>query len=308
MRASVVPIVLLLLSSAVASASPPPYTDADIVALDISGTLLAPAEMVSQVAQDLTAIRAAYPGWIAGVDYVQARSNWVPGMILVKLTPQAWADYLAGTYTGLDALNAQYGPVSIGIVSSPGHLLKLEFQAVYNSALLDDIYTPASGVEFAEPNFVYGDGSDIISSQVGSYTFKRGWGDCPAGCTYNHYWDFTVSNGIVTLVRQYGNPTLASVGDTPAPAALLVGNAPNPFNNHTDVTFRVATQTQVQLWIYDATGRLVKNLHDDTMSPGAYATTWDGTNDAGQRVASGVYFCRLSARGATQTRKLLMVR
>jgi hypothetical protein len=46
-----------------------------------------------------------------------------------------------------------------------------------------------------------------MASVVGSYTFKHGWGDCGAGCQLTRYWDFTVTEGVVQLVNEYGSPT-----------------------------------------------------------------------------------------------------
>jgi hypothetical protein len=288
-------------------ASPPPYGDADVLALEISDSLLAPGIVVSQISQDLDAIHTAFPGWVDGVDGIQVRPDWFPGVIVVQMTPQAWADYEGGVFEEFNALNAQYGPVTISPIAL-NYTLQLEFAALYHPVVLASIYAQTAGIIYAGPNSLGGDGSDITSSQVGRYLFKRGWGDCPSGCTYKHFWDFQVTNGNVTLLNEYGDPTLSGVGDTPSPAALLVGNTPNPFDNTTDVAYRVASPTHVQLRVYDASGRRVKDLRDGMVPPGAYTANWDGTDEAGHRVASGVYFCRLLASGVTQTHKMLVIR
>jgi hypothetical protein len=299
--------VIIGLLAATSNASPPPYTDADILALEISDSLIAPAAMVSQISQDLAAIRAAYPGWVAGVDYVYARANWIPGEIIVQMTVQGWTDYQNGTFTAFNALNTQYGPVTFQAIALPRTLL-LQYPVPYHPVLLSSIYAQVGGIAYAEPNYIYGDGSDITSSQVGRYLFKRGWGDCPSGCIYKHYWDFQVVGGTVTLLSQYGSPTLADVGDMPTLPVRLMGNVPNPFDNATDVAYEVERATDVQLRIYDAAGRLVKSLQDGPASRGSHTSRWDGTDQAGRRVASGVYFVNLVAGGGTQSRKMIVIR
>ena len=80
--------------------------------------------------------------------------------------------------------------------------------------VLASSYAQVEGIEFAEESDFYVDGDDITSQQVGMYTFKRGWGDCSAGCTNEHFWEFAVSGGNVTLLAEYGTP-ITGVGDTP---------------------------------------------------------------------------------------------
>jgi len=288
-------------------ASPPPSTDADILALEISDSLIAPAAMVSQISQDLVAIHTAYPGWIHGVDDIHARPSWVPGEIIVQMTTQGWTDYQNGVFTEFNNLNAQYGPVSFEAIGLQRTIL-LAFDTLYHPVVLSSIYGQVTGIAFAQPNHIFGDGSDITSTQVGRYLFKRGWGDCPSGCYANHYWNFQVTNGNVTLLSEYGTPTLAGVGDTPTPPAELMGNAPNPFDRTTDVAYRVSSPTLVQLRVYDVAGRLVKSLHEGIAPVGAYTAKWDGTDERGHLVPSGVYFCNLVANNFTQTRKMLVIR
>jgi hypothetical protein len=300
-------VITVLLVATTSIASPPPYSDADVLALEISDSLIAPAAMVSQISQDLAAIHAAYPGWVDGVDDIHARPAWIPGEIMVQMTTQGWTDYQNGVFTAFDNLNALYGPVTFQAVALPRTLL-LMYDQLYNPDGLSSIYAQVAGIAFAQPNYIYGDGSDITSTQVGRYLFKRGWGDCPSGCYANHYWDFQVTNGTVTLLAEWGTPTLAGVGDTPRASAALLGNAPNPFDHATDIAYRVTTATPVQLRVYDVSGRLVKSLHEGIAPRGAYTVSWDGTDQAGHRAPSGVYFCSMVSNGVTQTSKMLLIR
>lgn len=87
----------------------------------------------------------------------------------------------------------------------------------------------------------------------------------------------------------------------------LKQNFPNPFNPTTNIEFQVANNEFVELKIYDVSGRLVKTLITENRNAGAYSISWDATNDAGIRVASGMYFYRLQAGSLVQTRKMVLM-
>ena len=89
----------------------------------------------------------------------------------------------------------------------------------------------------------------------------------------------------------------------------LVGNTPNPFNPRTVVRFDLATGGKAQLCIYDTSGRLVRTLVDDAMTPGPHRATWDGTDDQGRRLPAGVYWSQLSAPdGYTSSKRMVIIR
>jgi hypothetical protein len=83
---------------------------------------------------------------------------------------------------------------------------------------------------------------------------------------------------------------------------------PNPFNPSTTITFSLAEPTNARLAIYDASGALGRTLVNGNLSGGAHRVLWNGLNDFGVPVASGVYFCRITANRETSTKKLLLLR
>jgi hypothetical protein len=93
-------------------------------------------------------------------------------------------------------------------------------------------------------------------------------------------------------------------------AFSLAQNAPNPFNPSTTIQFSVpeGKAGTVSLKVYDVRGRLVRSLVDATKDAGTYTVFWDGTNENGQKVSSGVYFYRMTAGSFTQTRKMVMLK
>jgi hypothetical protein len=89
----------------------------------------------------------------------------------------------------------------------------------------------------------------------------------------------------------------------------LYENAPNPFNPTTVIRYDVpAGGGRVAIRIYDIKGSLVRTLFDAVQTPGEKRVTWEGTNDRGNLVASGVYFYRLQAPGFTRTRKMILLK
>lgn len=85
------------------------------------------------------------------------------------------------------------------------------------------------------------------------------------------------------------------------PGSFRLGqNYPNPFNPHTIIPFEISETAEVTLSIYDIQGRLVRQLLDHEQISGRVQRKWDGTNDAHQPVAAGVYVYRLTAVGADQ--------
>ena len=92
---------------------------------------------------------------------------------------------------------------------------------------------------------------------------------------------------------------------------LLLQNYPNPFNPETWIPYQLSEDSSVSVSIYDTTGKLVRTLSLGFQSAGFYnsqgrAAYWDGRNEVGESVASGVYFYTLTAGGFTATRKLLI--
>ena len=102
----------------------------------------------------------------------------------------------------------------------------------------------------------------------------------------------------------------AGAGDTFVPTvSSLHQNRPNPFNPVTTVSYDVATPGVVSIRIYNVSGQLVRTLLDEFKGVGRYQAVWDGRNDNGATVTTGVYFYRMTATGfATQTKKMLLLK
>ena len=88
----------------------------------------------------------------------------------------------------------------------------------------------------------------------------------------------------------------------------LSDNFPNPFNPSTNINFSIESYGEASLLIYDALGREVKSLISGTYVPGQYTATWNGTDNNGNEMSSGMYFYKFTSGSFTQTKKMLFVK
>jgi len=100
---------------------------------------------------------------------------------------------------------------------------------------------------------------------------------------------------------------------SPVPGSALVGirldqNHPNPFNPATDIVFSLPSRQHVVLRVFDARGRLVRTLLDAEAGPGTRTVRWDGRNDRGIEIPSGMYLYRMESGGDSQVRKMIMTK
>jgi hypothetical protein len=123
----------------------------------------------------------------------------------------------------------------------------------------------------------------------------------------------TTGEDVYALSTDY----IVAVPDAPGAAPGVPGvaeldqNYPNPFNPVTKIALTLRETARVRLCVYDIAGRLVRMLKDDTLDAGRHELTWDGRDDAGGSVTSGVYFYSLETPavvGRTQSRKMVIIR
>ncbi|MCX5800846.1 MAG: endonuclease [Candidatus Eisenbacteria bacterium] len=95
---------------------------------------------------------------------------------------------------------------------------------------------------------------------------------------------------------------------SPSVVAGLGPIYPNPFNPVTVIRFAIASPGWVELRVYDVAGRPVRTLAEGVRAVGRYDVTWDGRDDIGVPVASGVYMCELRAPGRVETKKMVLLK
>lgn len=94
----------------------------------------------------------------------------------------------------------------------------------------------------------------------------------------------------------------------PVVSNMLLQNYPNPFNPETTISFDLPQTAPANLSIYNVKGQLVKNLVNGNLEFGRHTYVWNGTDNAGQSVPSGLYFYRLTSNGQTENRKMMLLK
>jgi hypothetical protein len=88
----------------------------------------------------------------------------------------------------------------------------------------------------------------------------------------------------------------------------LYQNYPNPFNPTTNIRLDVPEHALGKLIVFDIMGRQVRTLYDGALEAGRYTYTWDGRDNSGSYVSTGMYLCRFSSHSYTATQKMLLMK
>jgi len=181
------------------------------------------------------------------------------------------------------------------------------------------------------PNILYATGGTVGGGSHGDYKAIYGmfrstdggtsWQPFAREIKYGRLAYITVSphDSDILYVGSYGaggfridiSELAAGVEDNESeiPASFsLLQNYPNPFNPETTISYRIDTDNLVSLTIYDVLGKKVRTVIKQYQSAGSYEFQWDGSNDAGSAVGSGVYLCRLNCGGKVEYVKMTVLR
>jgi plastocyanin len=112
-------------------------------------------------------------------------------------------------------------------------------------------------------------------------------------------------NGSVTVEQDPSSAPGEAVSSARAEASLAV--SPNPFNPRTTISFELPRPDHLLLEIYDAAGRQIATLVDRSLAAGTHAISWDGRNDAGFDLPSGIYYARSRTGNGSATARLVLI-
>jgi sugar lactone lactonase YvrE len=119
----------------------------------------------------------------------------------------------------------------------------------------------------------------------------------------------TLHPNIVRMIILNDNPNgISNAAERIADGFVLHQNYPNPFNPSTNIQYDLRRSTKVVLRIYDNLGQEVRTLVDATQPAGVHQIQWDGTNEEGVEVPSGLYLYYLKAGSSIQARKMILLR
>lgn len=211
-RSCVLGLAVGLIMATAAPVAAQPYDDATILALELdgpNGVIIPDPNLIAAIDAELSLIRAQ----IAQVADIHVFPDWAPGELMVRMTSEALAELQAGTFTGFDELFALYPVADLHFFTIIPWVL-ITFEDPLHPVNLAPLFLAVDGVTYTEANYTGGDGDDITIQALGSYVFKHGWGDCPSGCTFNHYWQVEINDGVATVVDEWGDDIPVSVQAT----------------------------------------------------------------------------------------------
>ena len=130
------------------------------------------------------------------------------------------------------------------------------------------------------------------------------------GPAYVVNYQFVEGTGAKNIKVLAGPGAIGDEGGAPRPQKFtLYQNYPNPFNPSTNIVFELPKAQKITVTVYDVTGRKVKTLIDDkVMSAGRNEVTWNGLNQKGNAVSSGLYFYRVSTSDYSKIRKMVLMK
>ncbi len=149
--------------------------------------------------------------------------------------------------------------------------------------------------------------SEMQSSAV--YT-DAGWdfvGETENGEEDIWQWD-GVNNDAYPYLAWEGYADTSDDEVIPEIASLALSNHPNPFNPTTTISFSIPTDDKVVLKVYNIKGQLVKTLVNDHLEAGTHKAVWNGDNQSGKNVSSGIYLYRLESCGKSKAQKMLLLK
>lgn len=111
------------------------------------------------------------------------------------------------------------------------------------------------------------------------------------------------------ILESYNTGIATSIsGEAPIMRFELEQNYPNPFNPTTTIEYNLNTSDNVKLEIFDIKGERIKTLVNGFQTPGNYSVQWDGTNNSGSKLSSGVYFYTIQTGRNVSTKKMILLK
>jgi M6 family metalloprotease-like protein len=228
-----------------------------------------------------------------------------------------------------NSLNALGTNAAVELIGAPGATMTANLRGGYFQPTLASIAPNFGdndgpvGVDLLGGGFVYGATFLLRDASLNEYaaTSVQWIGKAKLAGTLNLY---GLPGGVYDVIVENPDgqrrvlPAAFTVNDVgtgiEAPGAMtnaLYQNHPNPFNPTTTIRFSIKERGRVTLTIYNAAGQRVRTLVDEIQTPSAmgFSAIWNGTNDAGERVASGVYLYKLTTGDGYQSvRKLVLLK
>jgi len=259
---------------------------------------------------DTTQVRIIFDSTdVEGNDYIIQESKWINpdqnftynyykidalGQVFTGFTSEGWLIY---------RLNAKVGEIwQVGEYTP---------WAIVDSIWQENIF----GILTTFKNINYYSWIDTTDTTFGLWLYI----DCIAGGfgLVDRTWiepgyDLFLKGAIIDSVV-YGDVTIMGMDEATSPVipdrVFLYHNYPNPFNPHTTISFELKKTGQVSLIVYDIIGReVIRLIDDEVITGGKHQVMWNGTNEKGGEVSSGLYLYRLNVGDQVTTRRMMLIR
>ena len=148
---------------------------------------------------------------------------------------------------------------------------------------------------------------NLDAAQIRNALTTTATSDGFTGAVPNEKWGY----GKVDLLAALNyTTTVEETTDTPASpqAFALLDNYPNPFNPETRIAYAIPRAARVEIAVFDMLGRIVRTLLADHAAMGQYQMFWDGRDDQGELLGSGVYMYRMRAGNFVASKKMVLLR
>ncbi len=123
---------------------------------------------------------------------------------------------------------------------------------------------------------------------------------------YGSTWEY-FDEGFEPQIQTKGSLEIRDVNYEKPFSFQLFQNYPNPFNSQTTISYQLSKPEFINIAIYNLAGQKIVNLVSEDQKAGRYTIKWDGLSDSGQRVASGIYFCRFMSTSFSATKKVVLL-
>jgi len=200
-----------------------------------------------------------------------------------------------GTFTYTFEHSFTESDIPGGIPTENGwHHMRLEARTI--NADITAFWCYWDGVELLGCPIADTSADRMSSGQFGLFSFSQGTGEGIPG-----YYDNLVVESLISSVEGNSNESLPE-------EFALEQNYPNPFNPSTQISYNVSTGNHVSLAIHDLLGREIKTLVSGFQSAGHYSVTWNGKDELGNIVPSGVYLYSLHSGGFVISKKMMLMK
>jgi len=235
----------------------------------------------------------------------------------VRVYPAAFDRVLAVGATDFSNARAEFSNWGPWVdVAAPGSSMWSALCRNYEFTLLDQLVYLLLGWDGVNP-YLYGDGTSFACPLVAGVCglVRARYPNLTPQLAAQHViatgestvFDLPIGVKVSAYQALIGIPTAVGSAEADAPERALAVASPNPFEGSTVIRFALPADGRARLLLFDSAGRRLRTLADGDLAAGPHVVRWDGRDDRGSPVASGVYFARLESRGWVVNTKVVLL-